>query len=408
MRKKLFLITSLLILSGSLAYNTTVYFFYGSGCPHCAQEKRYLNNLELDGVNIKEFEIYYNDSSRELYQEFAKAYESSVGGAVPVTYIGNKVFIGFTESEGELFYSERYGAYNGYRNQIYSAISDCVNKGCPEPMSFLRNGPGMPVPNQTKPDGRADVSELTEFELPFIGKVNVAETSVFFLTVVMGLLDGFNPCAMWMLTFLLTFVISTRDRSRVFLIGGIFILVSGIVYFLFITAWLNVFLSASTLAFFRFIAGGFAIFAGLVNVKDFFCFQKGVSLTIPKKWQPKIKKRMKYLSTAAKGAGMVVGVIFLAFTINLVELMCTIGFPVIYLNVLTQHGFPTLVNYFYITLYVLMYMLDDFVIFLIAVFTLSLFEMKKKHVRYLKLFSGSLMIVLALILIIKPELLMFG
>jgi hypothetical protein len=117
---------------------------------------------------------------------------------------------------------------------------------------------------------------------------------------------------------------------------------------------------------------------------------------------------MKYLANAAKGAGMIAGVIILAFTINLVELMCTIGFPVIYLNILTQQGFPPIINYFYLVLYVLMYMLDDFVIFLIAVFTLSLFEMKKKHVKALKLFSGVVMVILALILMIRPELLMFG
>jgi len=130
-------------------------------------------------------------------------------------------------------------------------------------------------------------------------------------------------------------------------------------------------------------------------------------LTIPAKWQPGIKKRMKQLSVAT-GIGMIAGVIVLAFTINLVELLCTIGFPVIYLKVLSQHGLPVIVNYFYLLLYVLMYMLDDTIIFLIAVFTLSKLEMNQKRVRVLKLFSGIIITILALILMINPSILMFG
>ncbi|MBD3311881.1 hypothetical protein GF352_00245 [archaeon] len=408
MRKKIFLITCLFILSGSLAYNTTIYVFHMSGCPHCADELNYLRNLNMPELTIKDYEIYYNESNWNLYKDFENAYNANLGGSVPITYIGNKVFRGFTLDDGGLVYSDTHKAYSGYRNQIYSAINNCIDNSCPDPMTVLEGSDSVSTPNQTVSNGGIEVSELETINLPLIGEVSVTETSIFFLTIIIGLLDGFNPCAMWMLSFLLTFVIATKDRKRVFLIGGIFILVSGIVYFLFITAWLNVFISAATISFFRFLAGGFAIFAGLINIKDFFAFQKGLSLSIPAKWQPKIKKRMKHLANVATGAGMIIGVIILAFTINLVELMCTIGFPVIYLNILTQHGFPVIINYFYITLYVLMYMLDDFVIFLVAVFTLSLFEMKKKHVRYLKLFSGVIMVILALILIIKPELLMFG
>jgi len=404
MRAKIFLVTCLFILSGSLAYEVTVNLFYSSGCPHCAEERAYLDNLDVEGLNVVAREIYYNQSNWDLYTEYAQNYGANLGGSVPVTYIGDKVFIGFTDEEGEEMFSQQYGAYVGYRNQIYNAIINCVNEDCPE----MNGNVSSTVTNATQTNGEVKVSEMDTITLPLFGEINVMETSIFALTVIIGLLDGFNPCAMWMLSFLLTFVIATRSRKRVFIIGGIFILVSGLVYFLFITAWLNVFISAQALAFFRYLAGGFAVFAGLINIKDFFCFQKGLSLTIPKKWQPKIKKRMKHLANVASGAGMIVGVIVLAFTINLVELMCTIGFPVIYLNILTQHGFPAFVNYFYLILYVLMYMLDDFVIFLAAVFTLSLFEMKKKHVKALKLFSGVMMIILALILIIKPEILMFG
>jgi len=407
--KKLCLISALIFLiTPALAYNTTIHFFYGSGCPHCAEERVYINSLNIDGLTIKDYEVWYDEVNATLYSHFAEAYNTYDGGQVPRIFIGDKVFIGFNNEDNELLYSENYKAYLGYRNQIHSAISNCVNNGCPDPWSIVYGNESVGETNATTTNGEAGVSEIKTINLPFFGEINVMETSIIFLTIIIGLLDGFNPCAMWMLTFLLTFVIATHSRKKVFLIGGIFILVSGIVYFLFITAWFNVFLSAAAIAWFRFIAGGFAMFAGIINIKDFFAFQKGFSLTIPAKWQPKIRERMKYLADVAKGAGLIGGVIFLAFTINLVELMCTIGFPVIYLNILTQHGFPTIVNYAFLLLYVIMYMLDDLGVFIAAVVTMSLFKMEQKHVRRLKLISGVIMVALALILMIKPELLMFG
>jgi len=382
---------------------TTVYLFYGSGCPHCTQERNYLKELsESIDLGVEEYEVWYNTTNRELYNNFSKTYNTINDGSVPRLFIGDKVFIGFDTNNGELAYSQRYKAYIGFNNVIYNEIMSCVNEGCLDPLDVV--DPEI-ITNKTSED--VEVSELREVELPFLGKINVVDSSILFLTIFIGLLDGFNPCAMWMLSFLLAFVIATRSRKKVFIIGGIFILVSGLVYFLFITAWLNLFISMSTVTFLRIIAGSFALFAGIINIKDFFAFQKGFSLTIPKKWQPGIKKRMKLISKAS-GVGMIVGVIILAFTINLVELLCTIGFPVIYLNILAQHELPVLINYLYVGLYVLMYMFDDAVIFLVAVITLSHLDMDKKKVRYLKLFSGVMIVILALILMIKPDLLMFG
>jgi len=401
LRKIIFLLL-FLILTPSFA-KTTVYLFYGSGCPHCTEERDYLKGLlESIDLEVEEYEVWYNTSNRELYENFSLAYNTINDGSVPRLFIGDKVFIGFDTNNGELAYSQRYKAYIGFNNVIYDEVLNCVNKGCLDPLDVV--DPTI-ITNKTSED--VMISELKEVELPFLGTVNIADTSILFLTIFIGLLDGFNPCAMWMLSFLLAFVIATRSRKKVFIVGGIFILVSGLVYFLFITAWLNLFISMSAITFLRIIAGSFALFAGIINIKDFFAFQKGFSLTIPKRWQPGIKKRMKLVSKAS-GIGMIIGVIILAFTINLVELLCTIGFPVIYLNILAQQELPALINYLYVGLYVLMYMFDDAMIFLAAVFTLSHFDMDKKKVRYLKLFSGIMIIILALILMIKPDLLMFG
>ncbi|MFA5406579.1 MAG: hypothetical protein WC307_04460 [Candidatus Nanoarchaeia archaeon] len=405
MRKELFFLIGLMVFSSAFAYNATAYLFYGNGCPHCAEEIEFFNSININGFTLEKFEVWYNETNSLMFNEFANAYDTFGGGSVPRLFIGDKVFVGFMSDNGILLYAPNYKAFAGYKNIITDEINNCINNNCPDPYEVVYGSVSPSIINGTNID--IETSELTEIELPFIGKINVVESSLFFLTVIIGLLDGLNPCAMWMLSFLLAFTISTRSRKKVFTVGGIFILVSGIVYFLFITAWLNVFLSTEVISFMRYVAGGFALFAGIINIKDFFAFQKGFSLTIPAKWQPRIKKRMKQLSVAS-GIGMIAGVIVLAFTINLVELLCTIGFPVIYLKILSQHGLPFIANYFYLILYVIMYMLDDTIIFLIAVFTLSRLNMNQKNVRVLKLFSGIMITILALILMINPSILMFG
>ena len=193
-----------------------------------------------------------------------------------------------------------------------------------------------------------------------------------------------------------------------FFVGGIFIGVSGIVYFLFMAAWLNVFLLLGVLAVLRIIVGVFAIGAGLVNMKDFFYWQKWISLTIPASWQSEIKERMKRVVKQTALPATIGGVVLLAFTINLVELMCTVGFPAIYIRVLTLHNLSTLTYYLYLAFYTLLYMFDDLILFTIAVFTLTATPMTRKKVQWMKLIGGVLMITLGILLIFRPELLMFG
>lgn len=173
-------------------------------------------------------------------------------------------------------------------------------------------------------------------------------------------------------------------------------------------AWLNLFLIIGFIPYLRVIVGVFAVILGLINIKELFFFKKGISLSIPESAKPKIFEKMRKVVHEAALPIALLSVIVLAFTVNSIELLCTAGFPAIYTKILTLNNLPTFSYYAYLSLYIIMYMIDDMLIFTIAVITLSSKKLTEKQGRYMKFIAGFMMLILGLLLIIKPQLLMFG
>jgi cytochrome c biogenesis protein CcdA len=250
-------------------------------------------------------------------------------------------------------------------------------------------------------------------DIPLIGDINLSNLSLPFITILIGLADGFNPCAFFILTLLLATMLyassSTKEKSerrkRLAIVGGIFIFFSGLIYLLFMTLWLNVFLYAKQIIFLTIITGCIAIFAGLVNIKDYFYFKKGISLTLPKKQKNNLENRLKRLIKVKSLWALLFGTIIIAATVNLYELLCTVGFPMVYLGTLTTKELSSLSYFLYLLLYNLFYVLPLTIIVIIFVGTLSAKEFSKRNVQRLKLISGFMILFLGLILIFKPELL---
>jgi hypothetical protein len=213
---------------------------------------------------------------------------------------------------------------------------------------------------------------------------------------------------MWVLLFLLALLVYTKSRKRMFIIGGTFILVSGIVYYIFMAAWLNLFLFIGFLPHLRIIVGLFAVVIGLINVKELFFFKKGVTLSIPEWAKPKIFEKMRGIVHESALPIALLSVVVLAFTVNSIELLCTAGFPAIYTKILTLNNLSNFSYYSYLLLYIIMYMIDDMLVFTIAVITLSSKKLTEKQGRWMKFIAGFMMLVLGLLLILKPQLLMFS
>jgi hypothetical protein len=230
--------------------------------------------------------------------------------------------------------------------------------------------------------------------VPFVGRVTEGDLGLPAFTVVLGLLDGFNPCAMWVLLFVLALLVNLRDRRKMLAIGGTFVAVSGVVYFAFMAAWLNVFLLVGHLRIVEALLGAIAAGIGILNVKDFFVFGRGPSISIPAAAKPGIYARVRRIVYADRLAPALAGAVVLAALVNLVELLCTAGLPALYTHVLARRALPPWQHYAYLALYNACYMLDDAVVLATAVVTLERHKLGERGGRWLKLVSGIVMLAL--------------
>lgn len=269
---------------------------------------------------------------------------------------------------------------------------------------------GLPLPDEVgmEVDGDTNVPASDGFRAPIIGNVRASRLGLPAFTVVIGLVDGFNPCAMWVLLFLLSILVNLQNRWKILAVAGSFVFVSGLAYFAFMAAWLNV------IGWFgdyerevQVVLGLFALVIGTVHVKDFFAFKKGVSFSIPDSAKPGIAARVRSIVMAESMFGAIVGAVTLAVLINVIELLCTAGLPALYTDILQKQNITGAAKYGYLGLYNLAYMFDDALMVAIVVYTLDKTRLQEKQGRWLKLVSGAFVLALGAIMILKPSLLQF-
>jgi hypothetical protein len=240
-------------------------------------------------------------------------------------------------------------------------------------------------------------------DLPLFGRVRAHDIGLPLFTVILGLVDGFNPCAMWVLIFLLSLLVNLRSRAKMLAIAGTFVLVSGVCYFAFMAAWLTFFDLVGHARVAQLALGALAVFVGAVHVKDFVALGRGVTLGIPESRKIGIAGRVTGILRANRLAGAMLGVVALAFLVNTVELLCTAGLPAVYTSVLASHDLPPAARFGYLALYQACYMLDDSVLLGIAIVTLSKRRLQERGGRWLKLVSGVVVAGLGLVLLFRPE-----
>lgn len=268
---------------------------------------------------------------------------------------------------------------------------------------------GEPALTPEQPALQSSASESPTEEtikLPIIGEIKTERLSLPILTFLLGLADGFNPCAFFVLTFLLAAIIGLAGaRKKILLVGGIFIFFSALFYFLFMSVLLNVFQLGQKITLLTLTAGAVAVLAGLINIKDYFFFQKGVSLTLPKSHKEKFMARLKDLSLAKSTLALVTTTMVIAGTVNIYELLCTFGFPMVYVRILTLRKLPSLKYYLCLFFYNLIYIIPLAGVVLIFALTLGKKTFSQIWVRRLKLVSGLMILFLGLILTLSPKLL---
>jgi glutaredoxin len=337
----------------------TLEVFVREGCPHCADAKEYLPELARRKPDLR---IVYRPIDTDVQAREELARHSRRAGSwppgVPTFVYGERVLVGFENAE--------------------------------------RTGPALVA----LVEGRPLVSSV---ESDLFGSLSVSRLGLPLFTLALGLLDGFNPCAMWVLLFLLSLLVHLHDRKRMALIAGTFVLVSGAVYYAFMAAWLNVFLLVGMSTVLRVLLGGTAIAIGAVNLRDVVREGKGFTLSIPEAAKPGLYARMRAIVNAGSLVPALAGVAALAVVVNFVELLCTAGLPAIYTAVLAQQGLGTLAYYAYLGLYIVGYVADDALMVTLAVAALSSGKLTERAGRGLKLVSGVVMLGLGLAMIFRPE-----
>lgn len=370
------------------------YLFYGEGCPHCAKEKQYLFHVlknDYPNLQIYEYEIYNSRDNSSLLQKTAEKLGVRVDG-VPFLVIGDEHFVGYADNISPQIIEQR--------------VSECSAEKCPDSISSIVGVDAPEFEGQAPAKNNGLVNGL--IKLPIFGEVDVLSFSLPILTIIMGALDGFNPCAMWTLLFLISLLLGMKNKERMWILGSAFIIASASVYFLFMSAWLNLILFLGFVVWIRMLIGILALSGGGYSIKEFLSNKGNGCKIAGEEKRQKIFEKLKMVVQQNSLWLALGGIIILAFAVNLVELICSAGLPAIYTQVLALNEMAGWQYYLYILLYIFFFMLDDLFIFFAAMVTLETTGITTKYARASRLVGGLIMLAIGLMLIFKPEWLMFG
>ena len=343
-----------------------LHFFWSHTCPHCQAARPFVETLaqRLPWLALHSHEVSQDPVARERYRTLA-AELGEEARSVPAFIFCGRLEVGFDDA-----------ATTG--RELEAALVRCREGG---------------------PSAAPDAA-LT---LPLLGRIDPARWSLPVFTLVIASLDAFNPCAFFVLLFLLSLLVHAGSRARMLYVGGVFLFFSGFVYFLFMAAWLNVFRWLGELTLVTAAAGVLALVVAALNIKDYYLFKQGPSLSIPESAKPGLFQRMRGLLKADSLPALTVGTVVLAVAANSYELLCTAGFPMVYTRLLTLADLPPGAHYAYLAAYNVVYVLPLLAITLAFTFTLGSRKLSEAEGRFLKLLSGLMMLGLGVLLLAAPE-----
>lgn len=377
-----------------------IYLFYGDGCPHCAAEKEFLNNYLKNKKDIKlyTYEVWYNEDNQKAFKDVQKLLKKDATG-IPYLIIGRQVITGFSENSTEerikhainyyleVDYDDEVGMYFGY-------VEKKEEKPNEEPNPEI----------STKPDEYKD--EI--YDIPLLGKKQAKDVSLVLSAVVIGLVDGFNPCAMWILIFLISMLIGMENKRRKWILGITFLIASALVYFLFMISWLDLAIFLNQTIFIRMGISFVAIIFGGISVFRFFKKTEDGCEVVDSKNRKKIINSIKKIVKEKTFILAFLGIIVLAISVNIIELLCSLGLPVMFTEILALNDISKTSQIMYVLLYVLFFLIDDIIILTIAMKTLEIKAISNKYGKYSHLIGGLIMLLIGTLMLLKPEWLMFN
>lgn len=355
-----------------------LYVFWSSRCPHCTAAMPFVEDLALHypWLKLEAYEIYAHAENRPRFKAMAELLDSDAGSVPTFMWCGQQS-VGFSEP-----------ATSG--PVLEQALRECYAQA-------YGTAPAEPLFLATADDAPQDAAT------PLPGGLDPERLSLPALTLVMASLDAFNPCAFFILLMLLSLLVHARSRRLMLLVGGVFVFFSGLIYFLFMAAWLNAFRWIGGIQLVTIAAGLLSVAIGLANIKDFFWLKRGVSLSLSEASRNSLLARMRGLLRGNSVPALLAGTVVLAIAANSYELLCTVGFPMVYTRILTLHALPDAQYYLYLALYNLIYIVPLLLIVLLFVATLGARRLSESEGRTLKLMSGLMMFGLGALLLLAPQ-----
>lgn len=369
-----------------------VYLFHQESCPHCKKEIQYLEELknEYSNLDVVTYEVSQNVMNYNFMNRVIEKTGIVTNGQVPFTIIGTDYYIGFED-------------------HVKKSIKDSIDK-------FLNDKNSIDVIAKVK--NGDDVSNIkynvdpkSTKVIPILGEIDAKKVSLPLVAIVIGAVDGFNPCAMWVLLFLIGMLFHMKDKKKMWILGITFLLTSAVMYLLIMAAWLKVALSFMTVVWLRIFIAIVALVAGLVNLNSYIKEKKrkddGCEIVDEKK-RKKMFTKIKKITSEKKFILAIFGIMALAISVNLVELACSAGLPLIFTQILALNDLSTFEYVIYMLIYILFFLIDDIVVFVIAMLTLNIKGISSKYGKYSHLIGGIIMILIGILMIFKPEWLMFN
>lgn len=369
-----------------------LYLFHSSSCPHCKAEIEFLESIKDDYPSLKviEYEVSGNAMNYNFYNKVMKKTGINATG-VPFTLIGTDYYVGFDENTST-------------DKEIKKSIEKFLKGDYVDVVAKIKN-------DEDISDIKYNVDSSAEKEIPILGKIDSKSVSLPILSIVMGALDGFNPCAMWVLLFLITMLFNMKDKKKMWILGLTFLTTSALVYLFIMLAWLKVAISFTTVKWIRILIALVALCGGIVNLNS---YRKSIQNktdgceVVDDKKRKKTFKKIKDIVNEKKFILSLIGVITLAVSVNFIELACSAGLPLIFTQVLALNNLSTLEYSIYMFLYILFFLLDDIVVFVVAMLTLNVKGISSKYGKYSHLVGGIIMVLIAVLMLFKPEWLMFN
>lgn len=417
MKKIVFIFTFIFLLlpfSVNANEKVNVYLFYGDGCPHCSALEEYLDeNYSNDkDVKVYKYEVWNDVTNQELWKKVEDVTGEEAKG-VPYFVIGKEVMQGY--SAGDVWEKKVDKAIEEAKKINYN---DNVGITLGVVEGKIIKDDDISKSNYDPDKKEADISDYynndsdtnadTELNIPLIGTISLKDMSIPVIAILIGLVDGFNPCAMWVLIFLITMLFDYPSRKKMWILGCTFLFTSAFIYFLFMISFLKVATFINSINVLKLLIAVFALVFGGFNIYRYFKTKDVGCDVVDKNKRRKIINRIKNILSSKSFAFAIGGIILLAISVNLIELLCSMGLPVMFTEILAYNNITGVKNILYIILYIIFFLIDDLIVFFIAMKTLKITAISNKYSKYSHLVGGLIMIAIGLLMILKPEWLMFN